>query len=218
MTKPDFTKNYIAETFKDMVESMPYNDVTVQGIVEACEINRKTFYYHFFNKADLATYLFRTELARALEDRFSSDILLYDSGIEDDRYRKLPLYYLGDPSLHCSEFLQVFSYYIKDSETFYRKLFNSPDWGYFNNYIFTIYRPQLERDLRFLFNLKNALPSDEELNYLSAYFTNGSVVWVIHRHVTKQIHYSDITKSNLSTIIVDSMKGVVAKQSHRLQS
>ena len=218
MAKPDFTKKYIAETFIEMVATTAYGDVTVQGIVERCKINRKTFYYHFFNKADLATYVFRLELALALNNKLPKDWLLKDSGVEDDKYRELPFYYIGDPETRCSEFLRVFSTCIKSNGEFYRKLFNSPDWGYFYSYVFEIYRPQLERDLLYLFAKNDITPLEEELDYLAAYFTNGSVIWVLHRRIMKRGNYSELTKNNLSTIVSDSMRGVVETQCSRLRS
>lgn len=41
------TKKAIIDIFWQLLEEKPYNKITVQSIVERCQINRNTFYYHF---------------------------------------------------------------------------------------------------------------------------------------------------------------------------
>ncbi len=50
------TKKAISEVFWQLLEEKPYNKVTVQNIVERCEVNRNTFYYHFQDIPNLAEY------------------------------------------------------------------------------------------------------------------------------------------------------------------
>lgn len=50
------TKKAISEVFWQLLEEKPYNKITVQNIVERCEVNRNTFYYHFQDIPDLAEY------------------------------------------------------------------------------------------------------------------------------------------------------------------
>ena len=57
---PNFTKKAIKETFVALLEERPLNRITVKDIVEACGINRNSFYYHF---QDLPALL--VELGRA---------------------------------------------------------------------------------------------------------------------------------------------------------
>ena len=44
---PNFTKNAIKETFLSLLDERPLNKITVKDIVEACGINRNSFYYHY---------------------------------------------------------------------------------------------------------------------------------------------------------------------------
>ena len=41
------TELVIAKAFWQLLEEKPYSKITVKNIVERCEINRNTFYYHF---------------------------------------------------------------------------------------------------------------------------------------------------------------------------
>ena len=44
---PNFTKKAIQDAFLALLEERPLNKITVKDIVEACGINRNSFYYHF---------------------------------------------------------------------------------------------------------------------------------------------------------------------------
>lgn len=50
------TKRAISEVFWTLLEEKPYNKITVQNIVERCQVNRNTFYYHFKDIPDLTEY------------------------------------------------------------------------------------------------------------------------------------------------------------------
>lgn len=40
------TKQELSAALKKMMETRPLNRITVRELVEACGVNRKTFYYH----------------------------------------------------------------------------------------------------------------------------------------------------------------------------
>ena len=50
----NLTKSYITDTFWQLLEEKPYNKITVQDIVNRCQVNRNTFYYHFHDIPSLA--------------------------------------------------------------------------------------------------------------------------------------------------------------------
>ena len=41
------TKQIIMETFLELLEELPFDKITVTDIVQKCNVNRNTFYYHF---------------------------------------------------------------------------------------------------------------------------------------------------------------------------
>lgn len=47
------TKNAIIEAFWQLLEEKPYSKITVKNIVDLCQINRNTFYYHFHDIPEL---------------------------------------------------------------------------------------------------------------------------------------------------------------------
>lgn len=47
------TKDAIIEAFWQLLEEKAYNKITVKDIVNRCQINRNTFYYHFHDIPEL---------------------------------------------------------------------------------------------------------------------------------------------------------------------
>ena len=60
------TKLALANALKAQLQKKFLDDITVKELVEACEINRQTFYYHFQDIYDLLRWLLEHETAEAL--------------------------------------------------------------------------------------------------------------------------------------------------------
>ena len=52
----NYTENAIKDAFWQLLEEKPYNKITVKDIVERCQVNRNTFYYHFHDSAYIQFY------------------------------------------------------------------------------------------------------------------------------------------------------------------
>ncbi len=61
MGKPELTKRLIADTFKQLITMQPLDKISISDIVNACGLNRKTFYYHFEDKQALICWIFDRE-------------------------------------------------------------------------------------------------------------------------------------------------------------
>ena len=61
------TKQLIYYTFIDLLHSKPFDKITVRDIVEACEINRNTFYYHYSDIYDLLEEIFTKKINEMIE-------------------------------------------------------------------------------------------------------------------------------------------------------
>ena len=42
-----YTKKALSEALKEALKTKPFKKITVSELIESCNINRKTFYYHF---------------------------------------------------------------------------------------------------------------------------------------------------------------------------
>ena len=67
------TKRALAAAFKDLVCQYSFEKVNVSDICDACGVSRKTFYYHFQDKYELAEWIFNTEFIAVLKETDTSD-------------------------------------------------------------------------------------------------------------------------------------------------
>lgn len=75
MSKPELTKLMIADTLKTLVLTIHIDKITIHDIVEACGINRKTFYYHFQDKQSLISWIFNEDFAKYDDESTNGEIL-----------------------------------------------------------------------------------------------------------------------------------------------
>ena len=68
MTTSPSTKQLIAKSLKQLLQTTPFNKITIQNIVDGCHINRQTFYYHFQDIYDALAWMFLEELNADLEE------------------------------------------------------------------------------------------------------------------------------------------------------
>ena len=62
------TQKFIMSTFMQLLEGESLDKITVRDIVEECEINRNTFYYHYSDIYDLLDDVFRVETEKFMSD------------------------------------------------------------------------------------------------------------------------------------------------------
>ncbi len=67
------TKKALAASLKKLLFQKPLDKITIIDIVEDCEVNRQTFYYHFQDIYDLVEWMFLTEAAAALNGKKTYD-------------------------------------------------------------------------------------------------------------------------------------------------
>ena len=63
------TKRLLADTLKELMSKKPFSKIKVTEIIEACGVNRKTFYYHFEDIYALLRWVFEQEAARVMRGR-----------------------------------------------------------------------------------------------------------------------------------------------------
>lgn len=61
------TKKMLAETLLSLLEKKPISKITVSEIVNLCDINRKTFYYHFQDVYDLLEWHLDCEVEKIID-------------------------------------------------------------------------------------------------------------------------------------------------------
>ena len=68
MADSNITKRALATSLKELMAEQPFEKINVAQICERCDMNRKSFYYHFKDKYDLVNWIFDTEFIALLKD------------------------------------------------------------------------------------------------------------------------------------------------------
>ncbi len=74
MAESSITKNALANSLKQLMKEKSLSKISIKDIVELCNMNRKSFYYHFKDKYDLVNWIYYTEFVKSFEgDDFNSE-------------------------------------------------------------------------------------------------------------------------------------------------
>lgn len=69
MADSNVTKRALATAMKQLMAAEPFSKISVGDICQVCQMNRKSFYYHFRDKYDLVNWIFQTEFLTAVQRR-----------------------------------------------------------------------------------------------------------------------------------------------------
>lgn len=61
------TKSAIIDAFWQLLEERPYTKITVRDIVELCQVNRNTFYYHFHDIPELLETTIKSDVDQIIQ-------------------------------------------------------------------------------------------------------------------------------------------------------
>ena len=94
MADSGITKKALAEALKQLMEEIPFGKISVADICEKCDMNRKSFYYHFKDKYDLLNWILDTEL-------LNTALMSPSQGDSWTRIRQLLVYLYENRSMVC---------------------------------------------------------------------------------------------------------------------
>lgn len=120
MADSNITKRALATALKGLMAEMPFDKINVAQICERCNMNRKSFYYHFKDKYDLMNWIFDTEFIA----------LLKQENLDSD-YQE-----------HWA-FIKKTSQYFYQNHTFYRKALQIKGQNSFRDHFQEYIRPLL---------------------------------------------------------------------------
>lgn len=64
----NITEKALAESLKKLMNTTPLAKITINDIVKECEVNRRTFYYHFQDIYALLEWIYKIEVIRVMEE------------------------------------------------------------------------------------------------------------------------------------------------------
>jgi len=145
----------LAQSFVELAESMPIDDITVNMVVDSLGKHRKTFYYHFPSKGHLVVWLFRYELSRELERIFRPEQLVY--GPEDDPCADFAFYARNidaDQRIYNAPFFDGLYGCFERRRNYYRNVFSKLGPGSLEHYLLNLYLPVISDDIHYLIERK----------------------------------------------------------------
>lgn len=80
MANNNLTKMAIAHSLKKLMETQSIKKISVTDICTDCNINRKTFYYHFSDKYELICWIFDEDVFNITNEKFDS-LYSYDGAL-----------------------------------------------------------------------------------------------------------------------------------------
>ena len=88
MADSNITKQALARALKELMQEKSFEKISISDICAKCDMNRKSFYYHFIDKYDLVNWIFDTEFISTIQSVMHEDAwtvihaicdLLYDN-------------------------------------------------------------------------------------------------------------------------------------------
>jgi len=73
MADSNITKKVLAESLKGLMQEKTFEKISISDICEKCQMNRKSFYYHFIDKYDLVNWIFDTEFIATVQKTLDVD-------------------------------------------------------------------------------------------------------------------------------------------------
>lgn len=176
----------IAEAFVELCNNEPLEKVSVSDIITATGKNRKTFYYHFENKDDLISWIFRYDMGLMLTDRFPRSVLVFEPvSHKPSNTADYPFYIrnkTGIRSLNQAPFFECLGAVLESRRSFYAQALNDNNPYGLHNYLHQLYSEALKDDIRLI--LSNRAMAEKDIQYL-ADFSAGAFLGYYSRLCAK---------------------------------
>ncbi len=190
-------KLQLAEAFASMVELMPAERITVCMVTDAIGKHRKTFYYHFSSKEQLVIWLFRYDLACALEERFPPDELVYEPASSDSICSEFPFYARNiqqSGRIYNTPFFSMLATVLEKRRAYYRYIFSKRGPGTLDYYLHQLYPPVIREDIETLLDkelagvtpivrehVREAFCKRDGIGFLAEFYTDAFLARFVER-------------------------------------
>ncbi|MBR2952809.1 MAG: TetR/AcrR family transcriptional regulator C-terminal domain-containing protein [Clostridia bacterium] len=151
MADSSITKMALANSLKTLMQEKSFHKISINDICTGCNMNRKSFYYHFKDKYDLLNWIFDTEFQE---------------------------FAIRSSSLETWDLTLGLCYYLYENRKFYRKALAIDGQNSFHSHLYDILYEKFYNELNILFNEdENETPLDE----IQAQFITDGVMSALER-------------------------------------
>ena len=164
----NITKRALASSLKELMKTKPFSKISVSDICEACDMNRKSFYYHFKDKYDLVNWIYHNEFIRVV--------------VQKEQQTGWDL-------------LEELCIYFYENHSFYRKLLNVDGQNSFSEYFWDIVMSILSNDMEEAFGEDDNL--DFYVNFYSDAFVCAIKRWLLEKDCMPAEKFTQLLKNCL---------------------
>lgn len=187
----NITKRALALALKELMEIKPFASISVGDICGKCEMNRKSFYYHFKDKYDLVNWIYYTEFIAVMEQRD------YQNGWE---------------------LLEDLCSYFYDNRQFYRKMFRVEGQNSFSEYFKEMVMSIISKDIEGAFLEEDF--SEFFVSCFADSFVSTCTCWLLQRECIPAQEFARMMKTCLVGTSKKILQGqtnttACAKEEHR---
>ncbi len=156
MADSNITKRALANSLKELMAEQPFDKINVAQICERCNMNRKSFYYHFKDKYDLVNWIFDTEFIMLLKKE-----------------------HLGTKYQERWAFIEKINLYFYQNHAFYRKALQIKGQNSFSDHFREYIRPLLAERISWMFGAER--PDEFTLDFLADAVICAMERWLLAR-------------------------------------
>ena len=146
MADSNITKKALANALKQLMNEKPFSKINISDICERCDMNRKSFYYHFRDKYDLMNWIFDIEFIPVMAKR--------NDGSEQGRLKRIE--YMLD--------------YFYENRNFYRKALEVSGQNSFTEHFQELLYKAISVQLREMY------PQEEVTDFQINFFCDAIIV------------------------------------------
>ena len=168
MADSNMTKKALASALKELMKTVPFSKISVGDICNMCEMNRKSFYYHFKDKYDLINWIYTSEFVVGLQNK------IYDSEWN---------------------ILEDLCDYFYENRDFYRKALQIEGQNSFYDYFRDVLKTVFTEYIKDVF--ENCENSEFYVTFYSDAFVASIVRWISDKDCMKPQEYTALLRSCL---------------------
>ena len=177
------TKMALCQSLKELMKQKPFSKITVSELIKNCNLNRKTFYYHFEDIYGLLKWMLEQE---AFEVVKQFDLLLD---------YKDAFYFVID--------------YIEKNSYFLNCIYDSVGRDQLKHFLYQDFIGLIEDLIRKVEKTNNTTITDDFRHFLCDFYTEGIAGMLINLFKEPEKHDKDEILDYISLIISKSLPAVI---------
>ena len=182
MAESSITKMAMANSLKSLMQEKRFQKISINDICAGCNMNRKSFYYHFKDKYDLLNWIFDTEF---------NDFVVRSS------------------SLETWSLMLSLCYYLYENRKFYRKALAIEGQNSFQSHLYDLLYNKFYSELGDYFSEENG---ETPLDEIQVQFITDGVMCALQRWLLSHNNMTaDEFIENLRTLVARLIKAIHKK-------